>query len=173
MGFAVLYVLLARQLHLSPGLIGLISATSAVGGLGGALVANRFAQRVGQGPAICISAFAFAPGEMVAPFVQHNWSLVLLAVGQGFTSMSSVVYNITQVSFRQGLTPPELLGRMNATMRFLVWGTMPLGALLGGVFGSLFGARETLLIAAVLVFGTCVPVILSPLRSMPDLLKFV
>ena len=59
-----------------------------------------------------------------------------------------VVYNITQVSFRQGLCPPALLGRMNATMRFLVWGTMPLGSLLGGVLGTAIGVRETLFVAA-------------------------
>lgn len=173
MGFAIFYVLLARDLQVSPGLIGVIFATSAIGGLVGALVANRFALRVGQGPAICISAFAFAPGALIAPFVQHNWSLVLLAVGQGLTSMASVVYNITQVSFRQGLTPPDLLGRMNATMRFLVWGTMPVGAFLGGVLGATLGVRHTLLLAAVLGFGACVPVIFSPLRTMRALPIFV
>ena len=60
-----------------------------------------------------------------------------------------VVYNVAQVTFRQGLCPPELLGRMNATMRFLVWGTMPLGGLLGGILGSAIGTRRTLLVVAI------------------------
>jgi hypothetical protein len=80
-----------------------------------------------------------------------------------------VVYNITQVSFRQALCPPHLLGRMNATMRFMVWGTMPLGALIGGALGSSIGVRNALLVAAI---GECLPVLpvfFSPLRTMREL----
>ncbi|MGH3679249.1 MAG: hypothetical protein ACRDT2_03045 [Natronosporangium sp.] len=77
-----------------------------------------------------------------------------------------MVYNVTQVSFRQALTPDQLLGRMNATIRFVVWGTMPLGGLLGAFLGAWLGARTAVLIG---VLGTCVaflPVFLSPLRTM-------
>jgi hypothetical protein len=84
-----------------------------------------------------------------------------------------VVYNITQVSFRQGLCPPHLLGRMNATMRFLVWGTMPLGGLLGGILGEKVGVRETLLIAAIGGALTWVPVFFSPLRWQRELPTYV
>ena len=169
MELAVFYVLLARDLHLSPGYIGLITSTSAIGGLLGALVATRVAARVGQGPAIWISAAAAAPCAFVAPFVHRDWTLGLLALAQIAMWMSTVVYNITQVSFRQGLCPPGLLGRMNATMRFLVWGTMPFGGFLGGVLGSTIGVRRTLLVAA---FGTALaflPVLLSPLRTAREL----
>ena len=79
--------------------------------------------------------------------------------------MSAVVYNIPQVSFRQGLCPPGLLGRMNATMRFLVWGTMPLC----GLLGSAIGVRETLLVAAAGGSLAFLPVFLSPLRRMREL----
>jgi hypothetical protein len=58
---------------------------------------------------------------------------------------------------------------MNATMRFMVWGTMPLGAFLGGVLGSLIGVRPTLLVAAVGGGLSFLPVLLSPLRTMRDL----
>jgi MFS family permease len=169
MGGAVIFVLLARQLHLSAGLIGLLTSISAVGGLVGSLIAARFARAIGQGPAIWISSLVFAPGAFVAPFVHRDWTLVLLAAGSLVTWTANVVYNVTQVSFRQGLTPPELLGRMNASMRFLVWGTIPLGAFLGGVLGSTIGVRPTLLIAAI---GGCfafVPVFVSPLRTMREL----
>ncbi len=169
---AVIFVLFARELDLSAGLIGLITSTAAVGGIVGSLVANRFAKAVGQGPAIWISGLAFAPGAFIAPFVHRDWTLVLLAFGSILTWVANVVYNITQVSFRQALCPPALLGRMNATMRFLVWGTMPLGALLGGTLGSLIGVRATLLIGAI---GGCfafLPVFFSPLRTMRELPKY-
>jgi hypothetical protein len=82
---------------------------------------------------------------------------------------SAVVYNITQVSFRQGLCPPALLGRMNATMRFLVWGTMPLGGLIGASLGAWLGVRETILIAAIGGSLVWLPPFLSPLRTMREL----
>ncbi len=63
-------------------------------------------------------------------------------------SIGSVVYNTAQVSYRQSICPPALLGRMNASVRFVVWGTMPLGALFGGIMGSIVGVRETMLIGA-------------------------
>ncbi len=172
MGMAVIYVLLAGRLHVSAGVIGLITSTSAIGGLLGSLLAGRIARRLGQGPTIWLSVAIGGPTAFVAPFVEHDWTLALLALAQLVWWGSAVVYNITQVSFRQGLCPPELLGRMNATMRFLVWGTMPLGALLGGALGSAIGVRGTLLVCAI---GGCfafVPTFLSPLRTMRELPSF-
>jgi len=169
MSMAVFYVLLARDLHVSPGLIGLITSASALGGLTGALVAARFARRAGQGPAIWISVAVTEPLSFVIPFVRHDWTLVLLAVAMTAVSFGGVVYNITQVSFRQGLCPLTLLGRMNATMRFLVWGTLPVGSLLGGVLGTAIGVRETLFVAAAGGSLAFLPVFLSPLRRMREL----
>jgi hypothetical protein len=57
---------------------------------------------------------------------------------------------------------------MNATMRFLVWGTMPLGGLLGGWFGTAFGLRNGLWIAAVGAQFAPLWVLFSPLRGMRD-----
>jgi hypothetical protein len=62
---------------------------------------------------------------------------------------------------------------MNATMRFLVWGTMPLGAFLGGVLGSTIGIRQTLLVVAICGFVPVLPILFSPLRKMRDLPKYV
>ena len=169
MSFAVFYVLLAGQLHVSAGIIGLIMATSAIGGLIGSLIADRVARKLGQGPTIWMSIVVGAPVGFVVPFVHKDWTLVLLAVAQIFWWGTVVVYNITQVSFRQGLCPPQLLGRMNATMRFLVWGTMPLGGLLGGILGETVGVRETLLISAIVTALVWVPVYFSPLRWLREL----
>ncbi|MDT4970406.1 MAG: hypothetical protein QOG22_549, partial [Pseudonocardiales bacterium] len=167
--FAVYYVLLARELHLSAGVIGLIMSTSAIGGIVGSLLATRIAERFGQGPTIWMSVAFTGPLMLVTPFVHRDWTLDLLAVAQVGMWTGVVVYNITQVSFRQGLCPPALLGRMNATMRFLVWGTMPIGALLGGILGSWLGVRHALLISAIASCFAFVPVFLSPLRRMREL----
>lgn len=173
MGFALLYVLLARDLDLSPGVIGLISSLPAVGGLIGSLVAARIARRFGQGPTIWISALIFGVPMFIYPFLHRDWTLGLLAVGSIVFWSAGVVYNITQVSFRQGLCPPHLLGRMNATIRFMVWGTMPVGAFLGGVLGTAIGVRETMLVAAIGGMFPWLSVYLSPLRTMRELPSYV
>jgi MFS family permease len=173
MNAAVIYVLLARDLGLSPGVIGLLTSTAAIGGLLGSLVTSRVAAKLGQGPAIWISAVVFAPTAFVAPFLHRDWTLGLYAAAQLIMWGSVVVYNVTQVSFRQALCPPQLLGRMNATMRFLVWGTLPLGALLGGALGAAIGVRSTLLVVAIGSCFTFLPVFLSPLRRMRELPSYV
>jgi MFS family permease len=170
--FAVTYILLARQLHLAAGVIGLLTSLGAIGGLIGSLLASRIAARLGQGPTIWLSSVVIAPTAFVLPFAHRDWTLGLLAVAMVFGSAGVVIYNITQVSFRQGLCPPDLLGRMNATMRFLVWGTIPLGAFIGGILGTEIGVRHTLLAAAI---GGCLPflsVFLSPLRTMRELPRY-
>lgn len=170
-GMTVFVVLLADadQLDLSAGTIGLLFSASAVGGLLGALVARRITAWVGQGPALWISAALEGPAMLAMPFVQRGWLLVLVAGLSVITGVTIVVYNVTQVSFRQLLCPERLLGRMNATIRFAVWGTIPIGSLLGGILGATIGLRPTLWIA---VGGTAVaflPIFFSPLRTMREL----
>jgi len=166
---AMLIVLLARVLHLAPGAIGLFFSLGAVGGLAGAFVTDRVVKRLGQGPAIWISAAVSGPPSLLLPLAQRGALVWTAAAAFMVTSLCVVVYNVTQVSFRQGLTPEHLLGRMNATMRFLVWGTLPLGAFAGGVLGQLIGVRPTLWVGAIGGLLPFVPVLLSPLRHLKEL----
>ncbi len=110
-----------------------------------------------------------APYGLMLPFVHRDWTLVLLAALGFLSGLAVIIFNVVTVSFRQGLAPPQLLGRMNATMRFFVWGTMPLGAVLGGAIGNAFGVRVALLATG--IGGACafLPAFLSPLRTMRDL----
>jgi predicted MFS family arabinose efflux permease len=92
--------------------------------------------------------------------------LPFLVAAQLLIGMGQVVYNVSQVSLRQAITPDNMLGRMNATMRFLVWGTMPIGALIGGALGGVIGLRETLFVAAGGATLAFLFVLLSPVRSL-------
>jgi len=83
-------------------------------------------------------------------------------------SFSATVYNVNQVSFRQRLCPDRLLGRMNATMRFVVWGVLPIGALIGGIMGVVFGLRTTLLIGALGQAVAGIWLLASPMRRLRD-----
>jgi MFS family permease len=168
-GMAMQVVLLARILHLSPGVIGLFFSVGAVGGLIAAFTATGIARRLGQGPTIWIIPAVTAPGSLLLPLAQRGWLLWAAAVGFTVWSFGAVVYNVTQVSFRQGLCPERLLGRMNASIRFLVWGTLPLGSFVGGVLGETLGVRQALWVGAIGGMFAFIPVLLSPLRGMREL----
>jgi hypothetical protein len=80
-----------------------------------------------------------------------------------------LLYNITQVTFRQRITPPRLLGRMNASVRFVVWGVMPIAALLSGALGTWLGVVPTMWIGAIGQLVSALFVIIGPFWSMRDL----
>ncbi|MFJ8043475.1 MFS transporter [Kitasatospora sp. NPDC096147] len=166
---AVQTVFWVRVLELSPVAIGVLLSVSALGGLAGALCAGRLAARYGQARVIWLSVLAGAPFALLWPLSAGPTAPVLFAVGSAAVLFTAVVYNIAQVSLRQALCPPALLGRMNATMRFLVWGTLPLGALLGGTVADAAGPRIALWVCAVGFLLVPVPLLLSPLRRLRDL----
>ena len=75
---------------------------------------------------------------------------------------------MAQISYRQSICPPRLMGRMNAAVRWIVWGTMPLGALIGGALGTAIGVRPTLWIALAGSWAAGFWVLFSPLGRMRD-----
>ncbi|WP_035804916.1 MFS transporter [Kitasatospora mediocidica] len=158
-----------RVLGLSPAAIGLLLSASAVGGLSGALCAGALARRFGQARIIWLSVAATAPFALLWPLSHGSAGAVLFAAGSAVVFFGAVVYNVAQVSFRQLLCPPVLLGRMNATMRFLVWGTMPLGALAGGAVAAAAGPRAALWLCAAGMLAVPLPLLLSPLRAMREM----
>ncbi|MBX7464643.1 MFS transporter [Streptomyces sp. NPDC059095] len=162
-------VFLVRVLDLPPAAVGAMLSASAVGGLAGALCAGRLAGRFGQARVIWLSALVTGPFALLWPLSAAGAAAALFAVASGVVFFGAVVYNVAQVSFRQTLCPPRLLGRMNATLRFLMWGTLPLGALAGGAVADAYGARAALWICAIGFLVVPVPLLLSPLRRMREL----
>ena len=160
-------IFLVRLLHTPPAMIGVLFAVASVGGLLAAFVASRLSARIG-GARSTILGIALSGGALLVPASFPGPGLALFAAGMFLTAFGSVIYNVNQVSFRQALCPPRLLGRMNATMRFIVWGTLPLGALAGGAVGSWLGVRPTLWLAAVGEVLAIVWLLASPLRGMRD-----
>lgn len=142
---------LTNALHLSPAEAGLTFALSSVGSVLGVFVAGRMSRWLGLGRAIAASIIVGNAALLLVPAAQATGALALpvLLAGMFVWGLSTPVYNINQVSLRQAITPDRLLGRMNASMRFLVWGTVPIGYLLGGALGDSIGLWPTLLIGAV------------------------
>lgn len=165
--FALLLLYEVRFLGLAPGVIGLIGFFAALGALLGGFTATRLAARFGVGRIIVLSIFVGGPAALLVPLAPVGvLAPIFLAVSGAVGGWGSVVYNVNQVSLRQAITPNEMMGRMNASMRFLVWGTIPIGSALGGVLGSVIGVHETIWLGAILGCFVFLAVLLSPVRSL-------
>lgn len=171
MGTAVLTVFLVRELDYSPSLLGLVFSLGSIGFLVGSLVAARLTQRFGLGTTIIGGAFFGGFGALLLPLAPHSKaiSVPLVVVSWFITGLAVPIYNIGQVSLRQAITPARLQGRMNASMRFIVWGTMPLGALVGGALGGPLGLRQTIALGALINFSCFLWVLFSPVRGLKEI----
>jgi MFS family permease len=166
---AILVLYAVRVLDMSPGVIGLTFAVGNAGAVVGAFLSGFVPRWFGIGPAIILGAITFAPPVILIPLAPKSFPLPFLIVSLALTAAGGVVYNVNNVGLRQAITPLRMQGRMNATMRFIVWGTMPLGALVGGTLGGVIGLRPTLFVAAIPGTLTFLPVLLSPLRKLREI----
>ncbi|MFD7618476.1 MFS transporter [Streptomyces sp. NPDC059802] len=166
---SMLLVFLEREIGLQPFGIGLILSGMGCGALLGALLATTVSSRVGQGPVIWLASLVTCPLTVLMPLARPGWSVYVAAIGLAALSLGGVVRVVSQSSFQQAVTPDRLLGRMSATTRFVSWGGIPLGGLLGGASGSVFGATGTLWIGAAGMTLSVLPNFLSPLRTMRTL----
>ncbi|MDL5157363.1 MFS transporter [Actinomycetospora termitidis] len=166
---AVLVLFALRDLALSPSLLGLVLSVGAAGGVVGAVAAGPLAGLVGQARIVPVGALALLPFTALTA-VAGAAPAVLLVISAAGIGAATVVYNVAQLSMRQRACPPELLGRMNASIRTVVWGSPPLGALAGGALAGVVGNVAVLWGAVVLTALGSLPVLLSPLRrdEVPD-----
>lgn len=163
---ALAVLFMVNDLGMNGFALGLVFLGGGIGGILGALTSARIAARIGVGSAIVVSTIIGAAamyGYLLATPANGLVILVAVFLVTGFTVL---LYNINQVSLRQGLVPVRLQGRLNATMRFLVWGTMPLGGVLGGVLGAVLGVRPAIAVAVIGLSFAFLWVLLSPVRSI-------
>ena len=170
MFFAVYLIFAYRVLHLSPGLIGLIFGAGAVGGLLGALSASWIARRIGLGPTLFVTIISGGVGSALVPLAQFGFAVPLLVAASVIASFMGPVYNINQVSLRQAITPDRVQGRMNATVRTVIWGTIPIGALIGGTIGDVYGLLPAMYAGIAVSILSGVWILVGPirLRTQPE-----
>src|SRR5438132_4134440 len=167
---AVFLVFAYRQLHLSAGVVGVVFALSSVGGLAGALIAAWVARRLGSAPTLGVSVMIGGRALLASPLAAVEGPVLVLAVTGFIGGITSPVYNIAQVSLRQAITPDRVQGRMNATMRTIVWGTIPVGAFIGGILGTSIGLVQTIVLGGILSTLAASWIVLGPvirLREQP------
>ena len=170
--FGALFILLLKDLGFTATTLGVLFAASSVGGILGALVSGQIAKRIGVGPAIILGAVIFGFPPLALPFVTPSIALPAISVILAVGLFGNLLYNINQVSFRQAIVPVALQGRLNATMRTIVWGTLPLGALFGGFLGNAIGLRPAMSVALLAGAVSFAFVLFSPVRQiqkMPEM----
>ena len=184
--FSILILYLVRQLGYTAAVIGTIFFIGGLGAFAGIAVSSRLARILGVGPAIIAAMvvgglgtipFALANPTLSTPIFSAtgipllgtfrlDFNALMLMVGGFVTSIGVVVYNINQVSLRQAIVPKSIQGRMNASMRWIVWGTIPAGAITGGVLAEVFGLREAIVVGVIGGIFSFLWVFLSPVRSL-------
>jgi MFS family permease len=162
-----LYIVYAvRRLGLSAAEIGLVFTLGNLGWLAGAVLASRIADRLGVGVTLATFAFLGGAPNLLIPLAPRSAGIPFLVTAQLLVGLSIVVYNVTAISLFQTRTPDRILGRMNASRRWIVWGVNPLAALLGGALASTIGLRATLLVGAGISTLAFVTLLAKPIRSI-------
>ena len=159
-------ILLLRVLGFSSTEYGIVLGFGGLGAVLASLIVMRYIRVVGVGNAIVTGAFIGGVPSIFLYFADAGDAFIVAAVIFFITLVGVEIYNVAQVSYRQALVPLSLQGRMNASMRVLVWGPIPVGALLGGFLGTLVGVREAVLLTAI---GGSLPflwVLFSPVRKV-------
>ena len=153
-----------RVLEMNAGVLGAVIATGAIGTLLGSLTARRIEQRLGLGRSIVWAMFLGTWPFLLVPLASQpgGASLLLLAVAFFTSGVGIGVAIVLVVTVRQTVTPDRMMGRMNASYRFVVWGCIAVGAMLGGVLGSTLGLRATLMIGAIGIAAAPAWIVLSP-----------
>ena len=172
-GGAAFMLFAINELKMSPALIGAAFSLGSVGGLVASLIAGPLSRRFGVGRVIVATVALGGPFEFAVGLGSAGADAInlLLIAAAGFAmGGSGTIYNINQVSLRQAITPEAMSGRMNATMRWFVWGTMPIGSIIGGIIGETFGVRAAILIGGAGASLAFIPLLLGPvwrIKEMP------
>jgi MFS family permease len=162
-------VYLVRVLHASPGLVGVLIASEGVGSLVGAALAPRLSRSLGSARALFAAGLAGACCALLMPLGYGAAGMVLFAVGNAGFAGGVVVLSVNTRTYRQTSSPPELLSRVMATVRFVSWGAVPLGSVAAGALATLLDPRAALWAMSALTFLPLLVLAASPVRRMRDL----
>lgn len=168
---ALIAILILRDLGFNILQFGLMFSVGSVGGVLAAITVLRFVKRLGIGNSVILGILISGLPSISLYFVNGQFAFPIIAFVLFLGTFGGVIYNVAQVSYRQAIVPLELQGRMNASMRVLVWGPIPAGAILGGVLGTLFGVRPAILIGAIGTTLAFLWVLFSPVRNIKEIPK--
>lgn len=150
-----------RDLGLPPARFGLAYSAANLGALLALALNHRVVQRFGIGGVLLASSLLPGVGVLILASAPHANPLPALIAGLALALFGSTMFNVNQMSLRQQITPLDLQGRMNATVRFAIWGMIPLGAAAGGALADVLGTRPALVVAGAGSLLASLPIWLS------------
>jgi Na+/melibiose symporter-like transporter len=167
---AIVVLYAVDTLDLGPAEIGLVFAAGGPGSFLGALAVERIGRWIGVGRLIVLGQIATGISRLMIPIAAVAGgpaaSLAVLAASTFVLGFARTTFNISQVSLRVAITEDRLHGRVNATMRFVMWGVTPFGALAGGLLAAtVLGLQGTLLVAALGVLVATGPLLVPAIRT--------
>lgn len=166
MEIALNLLFLIRVLHMRPAVAGLATSLGSLGGIAGGMLAAWLARRIGSARIIWFSLLVLDAPSLVLPLAAPGWRIALFIFGYGVSMFACSVFGASQLAYRQSVCPPDLRGRMNAASRWITWGVLPIGGLLGGLAGSAIGIRPSIWIAYAGSWAAGFLVYFSPLRRV-------
>jgi MFS family permease len=166
---ALLVVFLVNVAHVRYGAVGLLMIADSVGGLAGAMIARRIARRIGTARMLLVVAIVSAPFGLLIPLTSNGWGVIYFIVGLGVPAAGMVACGIVSSTFRQSYCPLDMQGRISTTAMVTVYGSMPIGALLGGALGATIGIRTTLWIMLGSLAAAKFLRFIGPIKSCRDL----
>lgn len=167
----IFLIFIVRTLDIEPLAIGLILSATGVGTLIGALVAERTGRRAGLGRTMVASMGLAGLASVLLPVatvVPATLAVVLIVSMRLVNGAMVIVGNVNLRSYRSAITPDHLQGRMNASIRTVVMGIAPAGAVVGGALGALLGITGALVVASLGIVQGGLVLALSPVRSVVD-----
>jgi MFS family permease len=126
----------------------------AVGGVLGGVLSGPITARLGSARALLACLVIDGVVTAVTGLCSQAWLVAVLSVLSG---VFVITWNVITVSLRQRIIPDHLFGRVNSVYRFIGWGSIPIGALLGGVLADAFGLRAPFFVAGAVILLSLVP----------------
>jgi len=170
---AILVLFMTRELEFSAALVGMVYAIGGAGFFAGALLPGWVARRAGLGRAIVSGLLLLWLGDLLFPFAggPKPLAFAILAAAMFIFGFGGSIFDVNQFSLRQAVTPDRVRGRVNATVRVMIRGIAPVGALLGGLIAEIAGLRAALIFATLsspasllLLYRSSIP----SLRTVPE-----
>ncbi|GAA0922833.1 MFS transporter [Nonomuraea longicatena] len=162
---ALLPLLVVSQLGYPAWVLGVYLAVGGAGALAGSAGAHAVGRRFGRGRAVWVVSLITMPASVLVPLIGPGPWIWVSALAWFVFTYRSGLNNVLLISFRQQVTPDEMLGRMNATMRLILMGAVGVGGLLAAFVGEVWGMRAALWTGAVFGALSWMPIYFSPLRA--------
>lgn len=160
------YLFAYRDLRLTPGLLGLVFAATGVGAVAGTMLVGTVTRRLGLGATLALTSLAVGLAFIGWPLALVGPPVPILMTLEFVVGVTDSIYNVSQVSLRQAVTPDRLQGRMTATLRTMFWGAWPLANLAGGILAGAIGAAPTIVIGGVVGMMSALVVVAGPLGRL-------